>query len=131
MSIDIDECVGGLHSCSPDAYCHNTKGSYSCTCRPGFTGSGRECEEADFLIHCCSYSCWCFYIYIYFFFFFNDCLFLVICVFFCSDINECARGLYKCSPDAFCNNTKGSYNCLCKHGFTGNGRECKGRRWIS
>ena len=26
MSIDIDECVGGLHSCSPDAYCHNTKG---------------------------------------------------------------------------------------------------------
>ncbi|XP_066026287.1 uncharacterized protein [Pocillopora verrucosa] len=41
------------------------------------------------------------------------------------DINECARGLHKCSSGAFCNNTKGSYNCTCKHGFTGNGRECK------
>ena len=62
-------------------------------------------------------------------FFFNDNFFLVICVFFCSDINECARGLYKCSSDAFCNNTKGSYNCTCKPGFTGNGQECKGKRW--
>ena len=61
ISTDIDECVGGSHSCSPDAYCNNTKGSYNCTCKPGFTGSGRECEgmcyfweywakEADFLI---------------------------------------------------------------------------------
>ena len=49
---------------------------------------------------------------------------------FCSDINECVRGLHKCSSDAFCSNTKGSYNCTCKHGFTENGRECKGRRWI-
>ena len=68
------------------------------------------------------------YIYIYIYiFFFNDNLFLVICVFFCSDINECARGLYKCNSDAFCNNIKGSYNCICKPGFTG--RECKGKRW--
>ena len=44
ISIDIDECVGGSHSCSPDAYCNNTKGSYNCTCKPGFLGSGRECE---------------------------------------------------------------------------------------
>nr|XP_058951037.1 uncharacterized protein LOC131778640 [Pocillopora verrucosa] len=41
------------------------------------------------------------------------------------DINECVRGIHKCSPDAFCNNTKGSYNCTCKNGFAGNGRECK------
>ena len=79
-------------------------------------------------MHCCFYSCWCVYIYIYIFFF-NDNLFLVICVFFCSDINECVRGVYKCSSDAFCNNTKGSYNCTCKPGFTGNGKECKGKRW--
>ena len=79
-------------------------------------------------IYCCFYSCWCFYIYIYiYFFFFNDNFFFVICVFFCSDINECARGLYKCNSDAFCNNIKGSYNCICKPGFTG--RECKGKRW--
>ena len=58
-----------------------------------------------------------FYLFVYFFF-------------FCSDVNECVRGLHKWSSDAFCNNTKGSYNCTCKHGFKGNGRECKGRRWI-
>ncbi|CAH3160937.1 unnamed protein product, partial [Pocillopora meandrina] len=40
-------------------------------------------------------------------------------------INECVRGLHQCSSDAFCNNTQGSYNCTCKHGFTGSGRECK------
>ena len=44
ISTDIDECVVGSHSCSPDAYCNNTKGSYNCTCKPGFTGSGRECK---------------------------------------------------------------------------------------
>ena len=37
--------------------------------------------------------------------------------------------LHTCSPHAFCYNTKGAYNCTCKHGLTGNGRECKGKRW--
>ena len=85
----------------------------------------RTVRKGDLTIYCCFYRCWCFYI----FFFLNDNLFLVICVFFCSDINECVRGLHKCSSDAFCNNTKGSYNCTCKPGFTGNGQECKGKRW--
>ena len=44
ISTDIDECIVRSHSCSPDAYCNNTKGSYNCTCKPGFTGSGRECK---------------------------------------------------------------------------------------
>ena len=57
--------------------------------------------------------------------------FVFIYLFICSDINECVHGLHKCSSDAFCNDTKGSYNCICNHGFTGNGRECKGRCWIS
>nr|XP_058950988.1 uncharacterized protein LOC131778583 [Pocillopora verrucosa] len=43
-----------------------------------------------------------------------------------NDIDECAKGNHHCSPYAFCKNTKGSYNCACKPGFTGNGRECKG-----
>ncbi|XP_022805212.1 uncharacterized skeletal organic matrix protein 5-like [Stylophora pistillata] len=34
---------------------------------------------------------------------------------------------HTCSPRALCENIKGSYNCVCKYGFTGNnGRECKG-----
>ena len=42
--LDIDECLRGLHNCSLNAYCNNTKGSYNCTCKPGFTGNGRECK---------------------------------------------------------------------------------------
>ena len=33
-------------------------------------------------------------------------------------------------PWCHCNNTKGSYNCTCKPGFTGSGRECKGERYF-
>ena len=85
--------------------------------------------------------------------FFDTIIFLFFC-FFCSDINECVRGLHKCSsgafcnntkgsynctcvggshscsPDAYCNNTKGSYNCTCKPGFIGSGRECEGEHFF-
>ena len=60
---------------------------------------------------------------------YDNFVFIYLFIFFSLDINECVRELYKCSSDAFCNNTKGSYNCTCKPGFTGNGRECKGKRW--
>ena len=76
-------------------------------------------------MYCCFYSCWCVYV---FFFFLNDNLYLVIGVFLLLRHQRMCRGLDKCSSDAFCNNTKGSYNCTCKPGFTGNGRECKGKR---
>ena len=51
-------------------------------------------------------------------------------LFFCSDINECATGTHKCSADAVCNNTKGSYNCTCKAGFLGDGWDCQGESVI-
>ena len=44
-----------------------------------------------------------------------------------TDVNECADGTSNCSADAMCNNTKGSYRCKCKPGFTGDGRTCKGK----
>lgn len=44
MFSDIDECAGGAHNCSVDALCNNTKGSYNCTCKPGYDGDGRDCE---------------------------------------------------------------------------------------
>nr|XP_058950992.1 uncharacterized protein LOC131778586 [Pocillopora verrucosa] len=43
---DIDECAKGIHNCSPHAFCNNTKGSYYCACKPGFTGNGQGCKEA-------------------------------------------------------------------------------------
>ncbi|KAL9953464.1 hypothetical protein ACROYT_G040886 [Oculina patagonica] len=44
---DIDECAEGTHSCDANAECINTKGSYNCTCKPGYLGDGRKCEDVD------------------------------------------------------------------------------------
>ena len=44
-----------------------------------------------------------------------------------ADVNECTDGTSNCSADAMCNNTKGSYRCKCKPGFTGDGWTCKGK----
>ena len=39
---DINECKVN-HSCHVNATCMNTKGSYVCTCHPGYTGNGSDC----------------------------------------------------------------------------------------
>ena len=38
---DINECKTGEHNCDADhMYCNNTKGSFACLCKPGYTGDG-------------------------------------------------------------------------------------------
>ncbi|XP_022808884.1 uncharacterized protein LOC111345856 isoform X3 [Stylophora pistillata] len=44
---DIDECATSNHGCSTTAVCKNTKGSYNCTCKPGYSGDGRTCKDID------------------------------------------------------------------------------------
>ena len=48
-------------------------------------------------------------------------------IYYFADINECETGKYHCDPNAFCNNTKGSYICACKPGYIGNGITCTGK----
>lgn len=42
------------------------------------------------------------------------------------DFDECVTRTHNCSTYAVCNNTKGSHNCKCKPGYSGNGQICKG-----
>ena len=41
---DIDECSEDSSPCDENADCSNSDGSYSCTCKQGFTGNGTVCE---------------------------------------------------------------------------------------
>ena len=49
MISDINECKKGTHNCSSNAVCNNTKGSYNCTCKPGYEGDGNNCTGNFFL----------------------------------------------------------------------------------
>lgn len=40
---DVDECSSGSHRCDKNAACFNTPGFYTCTCRPGYAGTGTKC----------------------------------------------------------------------------------------
>ena len=44
----------------------------------------------------------------------------------CNDINECNTTSHMCHANATCANSVGSYNCTCKHGYSGNGTVCIG-----
>ncbi|XP_035661349.1 uncharacterized protein LOC118405743 [Branchiostoma floridae] len=41
------------------------------------------------------------------------------------DIDECAKGLHKCSPKALCENTGDGYECECAIGYDGDGYTCE------
>ena len=45
---------------------------------------------------------------------------------FLSDVDECTFGMHSCddSTRADCINTEGSYECVCKQGYIGNGESC-------
>ena len=101
---DINECGRGTNGCSKNATCRDTIGSYTCSCNPGFSGDGFNCNGKKN-----NYSI-------------ND-----LKIFFVwTDIDECSTGNNNCAraPNGTCTNTIGSYNCSCNPGYTGDGRTC-------
>ena len=42
--LDVNECDHGTYDCNPElGSCQNTIGSFTCRCKPGFTGDGKNC----------------------------------------------------------------------------------------
>ena len=41
---DVDECSASSPVCDSNAICSNTRGSYICTCKSGYTGGGKTCQ---------------------------------------------------------------------------------------
>ena len=48
-----------------------------------------------------------------------------------ADIDECAKNGSPCDENADCFNNDGSFSCVCKNGFTGNGTVCLGKIFFS
>ena len=44
VCVDIDECSVSPSVCDINANCSNTRGSYYCTCKAGYTGDGKTCQ---------------------------------------------------------------------------------------
>lgn len=56
-SSDVDECYNST-VCGPESECHNTLGSYTCTCKVGYAATNREIEPSQSNI--CIGVCVCF-----------------------------------------------------------------------
>uniref|UniRef100_A0A8C4PGX1 Signal peptide, CUB and EGF-like domain-containing protein 2 n=1 Tax=Equus asinus asinus TaxID=83772 RepID=A0A8C4PGX1_EQUAS len=110
-------CAQGLDDCHTNALCQNTLTSYKCSCKPGYQGEGRQCEDIDECenelnggcVHDCwnipgNYRCTCF-----------DGFMLAHDGHNCLDVDECLDNNGGCQHT--CINVMGSYECRCKEGF--------------
>ncbi|KAM8894665.1 signal peptide, CUB and EGF-like domain-containing protein 2 isoform 6-T6 [Spinachia spinachia] len=116
-NIRADPCEEGSDGCHIDAICQTTQGSYKCSCKAGYKGDGKHCEDIDECdleynggcVHECNnipgnYRCTC-----------HDGFNLAHDGHNCLDVDECKFNNGGCQHT--CVNTMGSYECRCKEGF--------------
>ncbi|XP_072042492.1 uncharacterized protein [Amphiura filiformis] len=122
---DTDECATGTDNCDVNAVCTNTEGSFTCTCKDGYTGDGVTCHDIDECVtgtDNCDTNADCTN---------TDGSFTCKCNpgysgngITCRDIDECAVDTDNCDVHADCTNTDGSFTCACNPGHTGDGVTC-------
>ncbi|CAH1793374.1 unnamed protein product, partial [Owenia fusiformis] len=123
----VNECTSSKHDCHANAVCTDTPSSYTCTCKPGFTGDGTSCMDVN---ECMENT--------------DNCHVHATCTntqgtFTCkckdgykgtgvqcvvNRVNECLMRTHNCDQHATCIDTSISYMCRCKPGYTGNGKTC-------
>ena len=95
------------------------KEGFACFCKPGFTGANSNCMGEGSALRSIveqtknwlgTFKFW-------------DHLHLFV---FQILMNVSMQMLIKCSKDALCINTAGTYECRCKDGFIGDGLICSG-----
>ena len=115
---DIDECESDdMNNCHENAQCTNTVGTFTCSCKPGYTGDGAACTSKlimERLHHIMQFrsplGC-------------TETLRSHFCLH--ADIDECeSDDLNNCHENAQCINTEGSFTCSCNTGYTGDGVTC-------
>lgn len=130
---DINECAAGGGGCSVNGICNNVPGGYFCSCSPGYSGDGLQCNDVD---ECdpatpgyvtnggCDANATC-----------TNTEGASSCAcntgftgtgVTCADIDECIVGLpggaEACDALVACTNTVGSYTCgACPAGYSGTG----------
>ncbi|XP_067936857.1 latent-transforming growth factor beta-binding protein 2-like [Watersipora subatra] len=136
--VDKNECLEEVDACPVEhTICENTIGSYICTCEPLYFGDGDiACQDID---ECANTTT-------------NNCSTLVngneTCIneeplyrcdrecntgytlteedgtYSCVDTNECELPGYCSGDHEFCENTEGSFNCMCDESYTRVGEDC-------
>lgn len=46
------------------------------------------------------------------------------------DVDECMKSPELCDGQGVCENTLGSYKCICRPGYQGNGTHCEGNQLV-
>ncbi|KAG5849838.1 hypothetical protein ANANG_G00075950 [Anguilla anguilla] len=95
--VDVDEC-SFEEQCRREFgnVCVNTPGSFICQCQPGFRAETPACVGPV----CPDYRV-------------------------CQDVDECKESPDVCAGQGVCENTLGSYKCVCELGYRGNGTHCE------